>query len=279
MRIDSHQHFWQVSRGDYGWLTPALGVLYRDYVPEDLAPLLKERGIDKTVVVQAAATVAETDFLLGLARRHEFIAGVVGWLDMASAGFEEQFAAYRRKHGFIGIRPMLQDIPEDDYILKPQVLDSLKKIAAADCPFDFLVYSRHLPHVLKALERAPGLRAVIDHIAKPGIAAHKTDPWKSLIREVAQHPNVYCKLSGMITEADQTNWKADDLRPYVEHVVECFGPERLMFGSDWPVCLRAGTYGQVIDTLSAILTPILDKAELPGVFGENAARFYKCSGK
>lgn len=277
MRIDSHQHFWQASRGDYGWLTPELGSLYRDYLPDDLRPLLQEHRIDKTVVVQAAPTVAETDFLLALAQRREFIAGVVGWLDMASVDFEDQFAAYRRKPGFIGIRPMLQDLPEDDYILKPQVLDSLEKIAAADFPFDFLVYTRHLPYVLQALERAPGLRAVIDHIAKPEIRARRMEPWKSHIRELAQYPNVYCKLSGMITEADRKNWKADDLQPYVEHVAECFGPQRLMFGSDWPVCLLAGTYSQVINTLAEILAPMLNEAAMAKILGENAARFYKCS--
>lgn len=274
MRIDSHQHFWQVSRGDYPWMTPAAPVLYRDYSPEDLKPALAKHHIGKTILVQAAPTVAETDFLLNLAERNNFVGGVVGWLDMERADFAEQFAAYRQKPKFIGIRPMLQDLPEDDYILKPAVMDSLKLVAGENFPFDFLTYTRHLPYVLQALDRAPNLRAVVDHISKPEIKARKLEPWKSLIREVAQRQNVYCKLSGMVTEADLNTWTADDLRPYVEHVVECFGLERVMFGSDWPVCLQAGTYDRVIEALYTILAPALDETSETAVFGSNAARFY-----
>lgn len=277
MRIDSHQHFWQVSRDDYPWMTPAVPVLYRDYSPEDLKPSLAKHRIDKTILVQTAPTAAETDFLLNLAGRHNFVGGVVGWLDMERADFAEQFAAYQQKPKFIGIRPMLQDLPEDDYILKPAVINSLKLIAGENFPFDFLTYTHHLPYVLQALDRAPNLRAVVDHISKPEIKARKLEPWKSLIQEVAQHQNVYCKLSGMVTEADLNTWTADDLRPYVEHVVECFGLERVMFGSDWPVCLQAGTYDRVIEALYTILTPVLDAASETVVFGSNAAKFYGIS--
>lgn len=274
MRVDSHQHFWQVSRGDYSWMTPAVPVLYRDYFPEDLKPSLAKHRIDKTILVQAAPTLAETDFLLDLAKRNEFVGGVVGWLDMESPDFAERFAVYRQKPKLIGIRPMLQDLPEDDYIVKRAVIDSLKVVAGANFPFDFLTYPRHLPYVLQALDRAPNLRAVVDHISKPEIKARKMKPWKSLIREVAQYQNVYCKLSGMVTEADLNTWTVDDLRPYVEHVVECFGLERVMFGSDWPVCLRAGTYDRVIEALQTILAPVLNAASETAVFGSNAARFY-----
>jgi L-fuconolactonase len=275
VRIDSHQHFWKVSRGDYPWMMPDVPVLYRDYGPEDLKPCLARQQIDRTILVQAAPTVAETDFLLELAQRESFVAGVVGWLDMESEDFAGQFAAYRRQPKFIGIRPMLQDLPEDDYILKPQVMESLELIARADFPFDFLTYSRQLPYVLRALERTPGLRGVIDHISKPEIKAQKLQPWKSLIREVAQHSNLYCKLSGMITEADHQHWAPDHLRPYVDHVIECFGPKRVMFGSDWPVCLRAGSYDQVVDALDSVLNPSWDQTLRAAVFGSNAARFYK----
>lgn len=274
MRIDSHQHFWQISRGDYGWMNPSVAVLYRDYLPEDLKPSLAKHRIDKTILVQAAPTVAETDFLLGLAERHAFVGGVVGWLDMQSCDFARMLAEYGRKPKLVGIRPMLQDLPEDDYIVKPTIIESLKRVAEQGLAFDFLTYTRHLPSVLQALEKAPNLRAVIDHISKPEIKAQKTEPWKSLIREVAQHKNVYCKLSGMITEADFNNWTPDHLRPYVEHVVECFGLDRVMFGSDWPVCLLAGTYDRVIEALYTILAPILDAASETAVFGSNAARFY-----
>lgn len=230
-------------------------------------------------MVQAAPTVAETDFLLELAQPEPFVAGVVGWLDMESEDFAGQFADYCDKPKFIGIRPMLQDLSEDDYILKPEVLESLELIARADCRFDFLTYTRHLPYVLRALEKVPGLRAVIDHISKPEIKAQKLEPWRSLIREVAQHSNVYCKLSGMITEADHQHWTPDHLRPYVDHVVECFGPERVMFGSDWPVCLRAGTYDRVVDALDSILSRSLSEDLRAAVFGSNAERFYGLTEK
>jgi L-fuconolactonase len=274
MRLDSHQHFWKVSRADYYWMSPQVPVLYRDYFPEDLKPSLIEHHIDKTILVQAAPTVAETDFLLELAERTDFVAGVVGWLDMEAADFPDQLAKYCAIPKFVGIRSLLEDLPDDAYILKPPVLASLKAVAEHGLPFDFLTYVRHLPYVLKALEKVPNLRAVVDHISKPEIRLKKMEPWKSLIREVAQHKNVYCKLSGMITEADHKNWIPDDLRPYVEHVVGCFGLERVMFGSDWPVCLLAGSYAQVIEALRGILKPVSDGAAEAGVFGSNASRFY-----
>lgn len=275
MRIDSHQHFWKADRGDYHWMSPAVQVLCRDYLPADLQPLLKKNKIDKTILVQAAQTTAETDFLLELAEQHDFIAGVIGWLDMDSPEFPREIVRYSKKPKFLGVRPMLQDLPDDDWILRPNVVQALKLIAEWDMPFEFLTYTRHLPHVLTVLERVPGLRAVVDHISKPEIKNHKLDPWRSLMTRVADHPNVYCKLSGMITEADHKTWTPDDLRPYVEHVLDSFGVERVMFGSDWPVCLLAGSYDQVAAALQAVVKPRLDKHGESALFGENAARFYK----
>lgn len=275
MRIDSHQHFWKASRGDYHWMSPSVPVLCRDYLPDALRPHLAEWGIDKTVLVQAAQTTAETDFLLELAGKHDFIAGVVGWLDMDSPRFPLEFERYRRYPKFIGLRPMLQDLADDAWILRPAVIESLKLVAQNDFPFEFLTYTRHLPHVLEALERAPGLRAVVDHISKPQIKARVTEPWKTLMARVAQHENVYCKLSGMVTEADHQSWTTQDLRPYVEHVFEHFGSKRVMFGSDWPVCRLAGEYGQVIKALWTILSPHLNDSMEASVFGDNAASFYK----
>jgi L-fuconolactonase len=275
MRIDSHQHYWKVDRGDYHWMTPQVPILYRDYLPADLKPSRIAHGIDKTVVVQAAQTIAETDFLLELAAANDSIAGVVGWLDLDSPGFPHQFERYRNSAKFIGIRPMLQDVPDDGWILRPHVLASLRLIAETDFPFDFLTYTRHLPFVLQVLEAVPRLRAVIDHISKPNILEGQLEPWKQLMTQASQYKNLYCKLSGMITEADHRHWTGSDLRPYVEHVVKCFGPDRIMFGSDWPVCLLAGSYGQVITALRDILSPILDEGTERKIFGANAARFYK----
>jgi len=275
MRIDSHQHFWKVARGDYHWMSPAVSVLCRDYLPEDLQPLLEKNHINKTVLVQAAQTREETDFLLDLADQHDFIAGVIGWLDLESPNFGGDLELLSKRPKFLGIRPMLQDLTDDDWILRPQVMESLKLIAQLDLPFEFLTYTRHLPHILKALETTPGLRAVVDHVSKPEIKNQKFDPWQSLMAEVARHPNVYCKLSGMITEADHQTWTVEDLRPYVEHVVKCFGFERVMYGSDWPVCLLAGSYDRVVGALQAILEPQLNQQRETAVFGGNAAHFYK----
>jgi L-fuconolactonase len=275
MRVDSHQHFWKAARGDYHWMSPKLPALCRDYLPGDLEPLLAKNRIDKTVLVQAAQTTAETDFLLDLAIKHDFIAGVIGWLNMDSPDFAAQLALYCKKPKFLGIRPMLQDLPDDGWILRPRVVDALKLIAERGLPFEFLTYTRHLPSVLKVLEAIPTLRAVVDHVSKPEIKNRKLDPWRGLIAEVANHPNTYCKLSGMITEADHRSWKPEDLRPYVERVLECFGFERVMFGSDWPVCLLAGSYDQVVGALQDILKPFLHNGREAAVFGGNAARFYK----
>lgn len=275
MRIDSHQHFWKASRGDYHWMGPAVPVLCRDYLPDDLRPILAKNGIDKTILVQAAQTKAETDFLLELAAKNDFIAGVIGWLDMESPNFPDELELYAKKPKFLGIRPMLQDLADDDWIVRPKVVDALKLIAERNIPFEFLTFTRHLPHVVKVLEMVPRLHAVVDHVSKPEIKNRKLDPWRSLMADVAKHKNVYCKISGMITEADHKNWTADDLRPYVEHVLGCFGADRVMYGSDWPVCLLAGTYDQVINAFQSILKPHLKGQQEAAVFGGNAARFYK----
>ena len=276
MRIDSHQHYWNLKKCDFYWDSPKLpSVLRGPYGPSDLAPWLKKHRIGKTVVVQATDNAAETDFLWEMARNESTIAGVVGWLDLDSLSFPQQFERYCKNRKFIGIRPMLQDRPDDDAILRPQVIASLKLLAERDFPFDILVYARQLPYILKMLDRIPKLRAVVDHSAKPVIRERKPQPWKKHMAEVASHPNVYCKLSGMITEADLKTWTVDDLRPYVEHVVECFGLNRVMFGSDWPVCLLAGNYDRVIDALQQILKPHLNAATERAVFGGNASRFYK----
>ena len=275
MRIDGHQHFWRVERGDYHWMDANVPVLCRDYLPDDLRPLLMKHAIDSTILVQAAQTVAETDFLLELAAENEFIAGVVGWLDMDSEDFPSQFARYRKNPKFIGLRPMLQDLEDDGWILRPKVLKSLQLIADADFPFEFLTYTRHLPHVLNALEKLRPMRAVIDHVSKPEIRSQKLEPWKTYITQLAQHPNLYCKLSGMITEADHENWSAESLRPYISHVVDCFGWDRVIFGSDWPVCLLGGSYDQVVQVLTDALGTHMGEMEERKLFGENAARFYK----
>ncbi|MDQ0338324.1 L-fuconolactonase [Caldalkalibacillus uzonensis] len=277
MRIDAHQHFWKLERGDYFWLTPELEEIYRDFLPQDLKSHLERCGIEKTIVVQATSTVEETEFLLSLYAETDFIAGVVGWLDLESETFPQDFDRYRQRQGFVGIRPMLQDLADDKWILRPQVVENISRLVENDFPIDLLIYPRHLPVIKALLQRFPRLRAVIDHLAKPNIAKQEMHPWQEHLAEIANYPNVMCKLSGMITEADHQKWAPDDLRPYVSHALEVFGVERVMFGSDWPVCLLAGQYEEVYQALAANLPASLSAKEADKIFGQNAMRFYKLS--
>ena len=277
MRIDAHQHYWKLERGDYGWLTPALGILYRDYLPADLKPHLEREGIDRTVVVQAAPTVAETEFLLDLAESEPSIAGVVGWLDMEAADFEATLDRLRARPKFCGIRPMIQDIADDDWMLRPAVQRAFAAVQERGCTFDFLTFPRHLPRVLRVLDEFPQLRCVVDHLSKPPIKSGELEPWRTDLARVAAHPTVWCKLSGMVTEADHRNWRPADLVPYVRHAVACFGWERVMFGSDWPVCLLAADYSRVVAALVEALGEELTPEREALIFGANAARFYGLS--
>ena len=275
MILDCHHHLWKVDRGDYHWMTPAVRILARDYLVEDLRPLLRKAGVDRTILVQAAQTEAETDWLLTLAAETDFIVGVTGWLDMDDPLFPARLAEYRKRPKFVAVRPMIQDIRQDDWLLQPVVLANLKHIAEIGFPFEFLTFPRHLPYVLTALERTPGLHAVIDHLSKPPIASGVLEPWRTLMKRVAEFPTVYCKLSGMVTEADHAAWTPQSLKPCVDHVVSVFGVDRIMFGSDWPVCQLAAAYGEVMNALRINLEPHLNAADLDKVFRANGERFYR----
>ena len=241
MIVDAHHHLWRADRGDYAWMSPSVPILNRNYLPDDLAPILQRAGVDRTVVVQAAQTEAETAFLLELAAKTDFVAGVVGWLDFEDPDFPHRLEPLMRQPKFVGLRPMLQDIEDDAYILRPQVLENLRHVASLDLPFDILTFPRHLPHVLKALDLVPDLRAVLDHISKPPIAEGSMAGWAQDIFRLAGQSKVSCKLSGMVTEARHDAWKPVDLQPFVQVVFDAFGEDRVMFGSDWPVCLRAAS--------------------------------------
>lgn len=271
--LDSHQHFWTVARGDYGWMGDHVAPLLRDFGPADLAPLMARTGIAQTIVVQAAETEAETEFLLDLAASTEFVAGVVGWLDMDGDGFAARLDRFRAHPKFVGLRPMLQESSDDRFILRPRVLENLARVARAGLPFDVLSFPRHLPHVRDALGRTPGLRAVVDHLSKPPVAAGTLDPWRAEIAALAALPDVSCKLSGLVTEAGD-GWTPERLRPYVDHVVDCFGPDRLMFGSDWPVCTLQASYAEVVNAARTLLGRHFGPSEMARVFGGNARRFY-----
>jgi L-fuconolactonase len=273
--LDCHHHLWKLSRGDYPWMTPDQPILARDYLVDDLRPLLSAAGVDSTILIQAAPTEAETQFLLGLAAENDFIVGVTGWLNMADEQFPERLAKYRKDPKFVAVRPMLQDLPEDDWILKPVVLANIKHIADIGFPLEFLTFPRHLPSVIKALETAPHLRAVVNHLSKPPIASGRLEPWRSLIRRVAEFPNIFCKLSGMVTQATRANGTSRSLAPYVEVTLSAFGTDRTMFGSDWPVCRLAAEYGPVIDVLRNILSTRLDSVGLNQVFRASGTHFYR----
>lgn len=279
MRIDAHQHFWKVSRGDYGWLTPELKKLYRDFLPSDLIPHLEEHRIDYTVLVQAAPTQEETDFLLQLYEESNCIAGVVGWLDLEVNDFKDEFYRYKENSGFVGIRSMLQDLEDDRWILRPQVMKNIEILVEEDFPIDILVFPWHLPHIIELLKEFPSLRAVIDHAAKPNIAQAVIQPWKDDMTQIASFEKVMCKLSGLITEADHQHWKVEDIIPYIHHVVDTFSSDSILYGSDWPVCLLAGSYREVVMSLKQALSGKVTDTESALVFGENAMCFYKLENK
>ncbi|MBN2023344.1 MAG: amidohydrolase family protein [Pirellulales bacterium] len=274
MRIDAHQHFWQIGRFDYPWMQgETLEPLRRDFLPEAIEPLLDKTGIQKSIFVQTISDARENRWALDLAERHEFLAGVVGWLDLTSPAVEDDLAEFRDNPRFVGVRHQTHDEPDDDWIVREDVLRGLAVLERHDVPFELLFHPRHLRHVPLLAARLPNLRMVINHIAKPAIRDGQWEGWIEDFARAASFDNVYCKLSGMITEAKWDCWTSADLRPYVRAALAAFGPSRLMFGSDWPVCTLAGSYEQVVNALRETLGPIPEK-DRADIFGRTAARFY-----
>lgn len=272
-RIDAHQHFWEMGRLTYPWMTPEIGVLHHDFLPKDLKPLLRDEGVDRTVVVQAHQSIAEARWLLELAAAHEIVAGVVTWVDLIGANLARDLDELQRNSKFKGVRHFIQDEPDDAWMLRKDVLEGFRELERRDISYDVLIYPRHLKNVPKLREHCPRLRLVIDHLAKPPIARNEIDTWARDMETVASLPHVWCKLSGMITEANWHNWTPQDLRPYVKHVVHVFGFDRLMFGSDWPVCTLAGPYHQVVNALRECIGPISEAAN-DALWGGTARLFY-----
>jgi len=274
--IDAHQHFYNFERVPYYWPTPDEPELYRSFHPEELEPLLRENGIDETVIVQADHSDNETDYLLEVADANAWVAGVVGWVDLLNpdaAGRRLEALSARPK--FKGVRHLIHDETDPDWILQPAALESLALLAEHGYAYDVVaVLPRHLEHVCTLAERLPQLRLVIDHLAKPPIRERRMEPWATLIREAAAYPNVYAKVSGLNTAADPHTWAGEDLKPYIAHALTCFGAERLMFGSDWPVANLAGDYRKVWTETNRALAG-LSEAERRAILGETAARFYR----
>ena len=249
-------------------------VLYRDYLPAQLEPVLRENGVSKTVLVQASNSLAESRWLLQLAEEIDFIGGVVGWVDLMSPEVERQLEELTPNPRFKGVRHLVESEPQDDWLVQPEVLRALRRVADYGLTFDLLVHTRHLKYARQVAEECPKLLMVIDHLAKPPIASGEFDEWARELRPLAAFRNVFCKLSGLVTEANWATWQTDDLRPYVDCALELFTPERLMFGSDHPVCLLAASYGRVLESFQELLKD-LSTVHRGLVFDGNARVFYR----
>lgn len=278
MNIDSHQHFWQPARGDYGWMPKDDPILSRPYFPSDLAPFLNTAGIDRTVLVQAAPTVEETEYMLGIADATPSVAAVVGWIDFEDRSQLKHLERLKNHPKFVGVRPMIQDIADVDWMLRPDVQWAFEALVGLDLSFDALGFSRHLANFLAIFQRYPKLRVVVDHCMKPQIRDHGTGKdelafWSDGMRRIAGETGAFCKLSGIVTEANP-GWTAKDLKPYAEVVLDAFGPERVMWGSDWPVSRLRGEYA---DWWAATqkLCAYLSEDERAAIFGGSATRFYR----
>jgi len=278
MRIDAHHHVWKLARGDYGWLepTPQLSTICRDFSLADLRPLLRDAGVEATVLVQAAPTVAETRYLLDVARESAgLVRGVVGWVDLAARDAKTVLTELAGDALLKSVRPMLQDLADPEWIVRPGVQPALTALPQLGLRFDALVKPRELKPLLKMLERHPDLAVVVDHCAKPDIATRAWQPWADDLKAIAMHTPACCKLSGLVTEAG-AGWNVDALQRYVEHVLRCFGAERVMWGSDWPVVTLAASYGDWVAATDALLAG-LSPAEQAAIRGGNAERFYELS--
>ena len=281
MRIDSHQHFWSYDASEYPWIGESMGVLRRDFLPPDLEPHLAAHGLDGSVAVQARQSLAETRWLLQLAREHARVVvpvmgpvmGIVGWVDLCSEEVGAQLAELGPDPLLVGVRHVAQDEPDDRFLVRADFQRGIARLAEHGLRYDLLVYPRQLPAAEELVRAFPEQPFVLDHVAKPPIAEGRLDPWRDDLRRLAEHPNVCCKVSGLVTEADWKSWRPADFGPYLEVVREAFGEERLMYGSDWPVCLVAGDYGAVAGLAESFAAELSEEGRR-AFFGGNAARFY-----
>ena len=275
--IDSHQHFWRYAPATHGWIDERMGTLKRDFMPGDLWPLLQAEGFSRSIAVQASQTLDETRFVLELATRNDFVAGVVGWVDLRSAAVEAQLQEFAAHPKFKGVRHVAQDEPDDRFLVRDDVLNGISALESFGLAYDILIYPRQLPAAAELVRRFPRQRFVLDHLAKPEIRTGALSPWREQIKDLAGSPNVSCKLSGLVTEASWADWKPEDLWPYLDAAFECFRAERLMIGSDWPVCTLAGDYGRVMRAVKEYLSR-RSAAEQRAVLGATAARVYGIEG-
>ena len=271
-RVDAHQHFWHYGAAEYAWIDDSMRALRRDFLPGDLQPELSAAGFQYAVTVQVRQSLAETSWLLDLAARHDFVAGVVGWVDLQSDDVERQLEKLRHPK-LVGIRHIVQSEPDDRFLVRPSFCRGIAALRDFGLAYDILIYPRHLPVATEFVAKFDRQRFVLDHLAKPRIRDREIETWARDLAHLAQAPNVWCKLSGLITEANVERWRPEDIHPYLDVAFDLFGPERLMIGSDWPVCTIAGDYRRTM----GVVTGYLDRrppADRPAVLGGNARRFW-----
>ncbi len=273
MRIDAHQHFWLYNPEEYGWIDDSMFVIRRDFLPEDLVPELGQNGFDVSVAVQARQSLEETQWLLELADRSDKILGVVGWVDLCSSDVRSQLKRFAGNRKLIGIRHIVQSEPDERFLLRPGFLRGISQLEEFNLAYDILIYTKHLPVAAEFVNKFPRQRFVLDHLAKPPIREAKIEAWAEGIRRIADFPNVYCKLSGLVTEADWVGWNPEQIHPYIQTAIDAFGHDRLMIGSDWPVCLVAGSYRRVMNLIKDCIDG-WPKEKRDSVLGENARRFW-----
>ena len=278
-KIDAHHHFWRYEAAEYGWIGEGMEVLKRDFGPEDLKLLLEAAGIDGAISVQARTTLAENDALLAHAAAHDWIAGVVGWVDLTRADVGETLGRYAGREKFVGVREVLQGMEDDAYCLREDFNRGVAALHDFGLVYDILIFHRHLPNAIRFVDRHPNQVFVLDHVAKPEIAtAEPGAEWAKNILELSKRENVFCKLSGMVTEvAEGVDWTPGLLRPYAEAVLEAFGPARTMFGSDWPVCRLRSEYGRWVSAVGGFAAE-LSEDERAALWGGTAARAYGIEG-
>lgn len=273
MIIDSHQHFWIYEKEKHAWIDDAMSAIRRDFLPEDLKAVYQEHQIDGCVAVQADQTIAETDFLLNISSENDFVKGVVGWIDLRAADIDEQLDRYSDREKLKGWRHVVQGEADPKFLLRPEFTRGIAQLEKYGHTYDILVFPHQLGAVFEFVEKFPNQKFVIDHIAKPYIKDGFFSGWATMMKAVAKHENVHCKVSGMVTEADYQNWTPDQLEPYIDVVLNAFGTDRVMYGSDWPVCLVAANYGQVLNVVQSHIASFSDD-EKEAIMAKNAMDFY-----
>jgi L-fuconolactonase len=278
MHIDAHQHFWTYSPTEFEWIDDSMARLRRDFLPEHLKPEIESSNFHGSVAVQARQTLEETRWLLELAERSPWIFGVVGWVDLRSPDVRSQLSVLARNPKLVGIRHIVQSEPDDRFLLQPDFLRGISTLEEFDLAYDILIYTKHLPIAAEFVELFPRQRFVLDHLAKPPIKSGNIDSWAQGISRLAAFPNVFCKLSGLVTEADWQHWEPEQIVLFLDVAFESFGPDRLMFGSDWPVCLVAASYAKVLGVVNSYLLQKKPECQDP-VLGGNAQRFWRLSAR